>query len=100
MPAPKLSLPGHIESYNPPSEYLFDSTEEIAWKESDPTDRKLNFLPRQHSASRLVPLDTKISFKRGSKDAWAFTWLLELGKLDWTLKIQTRFYRLYLVLEN
>ena len=23
LPAPKMALPGHAESYNPPSEYLF-----------------------------------------------------------------------------
>lgn len=55
MPAPKLKLPGHIESYNPPAEYLFDEEEKKQWEEADPSDRKIDFLPAKHSSLRLVP---------------------------------------------
>ncbi|PLW06159.1 hypothetical protein PCANC_26166 [Puccinia coronata f. sp. avenae] len=55
MPAPKLKLPGHIESYNPPEEYLFDDDERKAWEEAEPSDRKLDFIPNKHSSLRLVP---------------------------------------------
>ncbi|XP_064641082.1 ribosome biogenesis protein bop1-like isoform X2 [Lineus longissimus] len=55
IPAPKLPLPGHAESYNPPPEYLMDKDEEEAWKEMDPEDRRLNFIPRKYSCLRLVP---------------------------------------------
>lgn len=55
MPAPKLKLPGHVESYNPPAEYLFDDEEKKQWEEADPSDRKIDFLPAKHSSLRLVP---------------------------------------------
>ncbi|PWN50474.1 BOP1NT-domain-containing protein [Violaceomyces palustris] len=55
MPAPKLPLPGHAESYNPPAEYLFNEEETKEWKEAEPEDRKTNFLPAKYSALRLVP---------------------------------------------
>jgi len=29
--APKMILPGHAESYNPPEEYLFTEEEKRAW---------------------------------------------------------------------
>jgi ribosome biogenesis protein ERB1 len=32
--APKMALPGHAESYNPPDEYLFSPDETKAWYES------------------------------------------------------------------
>lgn len=82
VPAPKLALPGHAESYNPPPEYL-PSEEEVglargggvwalpqrgrgsqlaplppqrlAWDQQEPEERKLSFLPRQFSSLRAVP---------------------------------------------
>lgn len=80
VPAPKLALPGHAESYNPPPEYL-PSEEEVglarggrgvrswalapahptlcpqrlAWEQQEPSERKLNFLPRTFPSLRAVP---------------------------------------------
>ena len=55
IPAPKMKLPGHEESYNPPEEYLFTPEEEAEWHNQDPEDRKLNFIPRKYSSLRQVP---------------------------------------------
>lgn len=55
MPAPKLALPGHGESYNPPAEYLFNEQEKKEWEEADSSDRKMNYLPAKYDALRKVP---------------------------------------------
>jgi len=55
MPAPKLALPGHAESYNPPAEYLFSAEERSEWESAEKEDRKTNFLPQKHSNLRSVP---------------------------------------------
>uniref|UniRef100_A0A3Q0RL07 Ribosome biogenesis protein BOP1 n=1 Tax=Amphilophus citrinellus TaxID=61819 RepID=A0A3Q0RL07_AMPCI len=55
LPAPKIPLPGHHESYNPPPEYLFTDEEKAVWEQQDPTDRKLAFVPRKYSSLRQVP---------------------------------------------
>ncbi|XP_055332890.1 ribosome biogenesis protein bop1-A-like [Paramacrobiotus metropolitanus] len=55
VPAPKLSLPGHAESYNPPPEYMLTDEEKQKWRSEDPEDRKLDFVPRQYNAMRLIP---------------------------------------------
>jgi len=55
MPAPKLPLPGHAESYNPPAEYLFTEAEKQAWLNAEPEDRKTSYLPAKHDALRRVP---------------------------------------------
>ncbi|CAB3993998.1 ribosome biogenesis BOP1 [Paramuricea clavata] len=55
IPAPKMKLPGHDESYNPPPEYLPTEDEIKAWEEMDPEDRPTNFLPKKYSSLRLVP---------------------------------------------
>jgi len=52
--APKMPLPGHIESYNPPDEYLFTKEERRAWEEMDPEDRETNFIPRKYKSLREV----------------------------------------------
>ena len=39
LPAPKMPLPGHAESYNPPAEYLLSQEEQKQMEEMDPTDR-------------------------------------------------------------
>lgn len=52
--APKMPLPGHIESYNPPDEYLFSKEERRAWEEADPEDRETNFMPRKFKSLRDV----------------------------------------------
>lgn len=55
IPAPKMKLPGHEESYNPPPEYLPTDEEIAAWEAMDPDDRPQNFLPKKYSSLRLVP---------------------------------------------
>ncbi|XP_026155780.1 ribosome biogenesis protein bop1 isoform X1 [Mastacembelus armatus] len=55
LPAPKISLPGHQESYNPPPEYLFTDEERALWEQQDPSDRKLPFVPMKFSSLRQVP---------------------------------------------
>jgi ribosome biogenesis protein ERB1 len=37
--APKRDLPMHLESYNPPEEYLMDEKEKEEWEKMDPEDR-------------------------------------------------------------
>jgi ribosome biogenesis protein ERB1 len=53
--APKMKLPTHAESYNPPAEYLLSPEEQQQWKAAHPDDRKTNFLPQKYSALRLTP---------------------------------------------
>uniref|UniRef100_A0A8C5SVC6 Ribosome biogenesis protein BOP1 n=2 Tax=Laticauda laticaudata TaxID=8630 RepID=A0A8C5SVC6_LATLA len=55
VPAPKLPLPGHEESYNPPPEYLPTEEEKLAWEQQEPSERRLNFLPQRHDSLRRVP---------------------------------------------
>lgn len=55
VPAPKLALPGHAESYNPPPEYLLSEEERLAWEQQEPGERKLSFLPRAFPNLRSVP---------------------------------------------
>jgi ribosome biogenesis protein ERB1 len=55
IPAPKLKLPDHDESYNPPAEYLPTEEEKKEWEELDPEDREKNYLPKKYSSLRLVP---------------------------------------------
>uniref|UniRef100_A0A672Z7J9 Ribosome biogenesis protein BOP1 n=2 Tax=Sphaeramia orbicularis TaxID=375764 RepID=A0A672Z7J9_9TELE len=55
LPAPKIPLPSHQESYNPPPEYLFTDEERALWDQQDPSDRKLPFVPRKFSSLRQVP---------------------------------------------
>lgn len=54
VPAPKMALPGHAESYNPPEEYLFTEEEKAAWEEMDPSDRDTNFVPQKFDSMRQV----------------------------------------------
>jgi ribosome biogenesis protein ERB1 len=55
LPAPKMPLPGHAESYNPPSEYLLTDAEKAAQEELDPKDRMYNFTPKQYTCMRHIP---------------------------------------------
>ncbi|XP_053302895.1 ribosome biogenesis protein bop1 [Pleuronectes platessa] len=55
LPAPKIPLPGHHESYNPPPEYLFTEEELALWEQQDPSDRKWPFVPKRFSSLRQVP---------------------------------------------
>lgn len=62
IPAPKLKMPGHEESYNPPPEYLFTEEEELVWKEKDTDERRTNFIPKKHECLRRVnPYDKFIN---------------------------------------
>ena len=65
--APKVRMPGHAESYNPPAEYLMSKDELEAWKEMDPQERKQNFIPQKYGSMREVPRyadDVKERFER------------------------------------
>jgi ribosome biogenesis protein ERB1 len=55
LPAPKLRLPTHSESYNPPPEYLPTEEERKEWEATDKEDRERDYLPKKYSALRLVP---------------------------------------------
>uniref|UniRef100_A0A915BS73 Ribosome biogenesis protein BOP1 homolog n=1 Tax=Parascaris univalens TaxID=6257 RepID=A0A915BS73_PARUN len=55
FPAPKVALPSNAESYNPPAEYLFDDEELRKWMESDPEERRINFVPQKFNSLRKVP---------------------------------------------
>ena len=57
IPAPKMKLPGHEESYNPPPEYLFTDREKKEWERAteDGDRRKLPFIPQKYSCLRKVP---------------------------------------------
>ena len=56
IPAPKLKLPGHAASYNPPDEYLLTAEEKAKWEEMDPERRPLPFMPTKYKSLRHVPL--------------------------------------------
>jgi ribosome biogenesis protein ERB1 len=55
MPMPKLKLPTHAESYNPPAEYLFTQEEKEEWEKAEPSDRKTDFIPQKYDSLRKVP---------------------------------------------
>ncbi|QQP53642.1 Ribosome biogenesis protein BOP1 -like protein [Caligus rogercresseyi] len=64
IPAPKMKLPGHAESYNPPPEYLFTENEKVQWKtqEEEPYKRKHNFIPQKYKSLREVPAYKKLCY--------------------------------------
>ncbi|XP_078086270.1 ribosome biogenesis protein bop1 [Mustelus asterias] len=64
VPAPKLKLPGHEESYNPPPEYLLTEEERLAWEQQEPEERKLNFLPQKFTSLRAVPAFSRFIHER------------------------------------
>jgi ribosome biogenesis protein ERB1 len=55
MPAPKMPLPGHAESYHPPEEYLFSPEEKNEWLAGDDSTRKSTFIPESFPCLRRVP---------------------------------------------
>lgn len=55
IPAPKVRLPVHDESYNPPEEYLWSQEEIDAWKATDVADRRQNYIPQKYASLRQVP---------------------------------------------
>ncbi|KAL0961920.1 hypothetical protein UPYG_G00333380 [Umbra pygmaea] len=64
VPAPKMRLPGHEESYNPPPEYLLTEEERLAWEQQDPEYRKLPFLPQRYACLRAVPAFSRFIHER------------------------------------
>jgi ribosome biogenesis protein ERB1 len=54
LPAPKVPLPGHAESYNPPSEYLLSSDEIEQMKDLPNDEKEYNFIPTKYSSLRHV----------------------------------------------
>lgn len=55
LPAPKIPLPVHAESYNPPPEYIFDEDEQRNWEKTEPEKRRIDFLPQKYDSLRKVP---------------------------------------------
>lgn len=55
IPAPKIPLPTHDESYNPPEEYLPSQDEINKWNNTSPEDREKKYLPTKYKSLRLVP---------------------------------------------
>ena len=55
IPPPRLRLPEHNESVNPPEEYLPTEEEIKEWNDMDKEDRPYNFLPAKYEALRKVP---------------------------------------------
>jgi ribosome biogenesis protein ERB1 len=56
LAAPKMKLPGHDESYNPPKEYLMSKEEENAAKlEAEENEDAPPFIPNAFDALRKVP---------------------------------------------
>lgn len=62
--APRLALPNHRESYNPPPEYLLSEEEKAAWKARSPDARSYNYIPTRYGALRLVPAYGKLVQER------------------------------------
>lgn len=54
MPAPKMTLPGHAESYNPPEEYLWTKDELDEFNARETEDKKGQVVPKKHAALRQV----------------------------------------------
>lgn len=54
--APKMALPGHAESYNPPAEYLLNSDDIKKWESQTEEERKNFYLPQRFPNLRSVPL--------------------------------------------
>ncbi|KAI0269246.1 BOP1NT-domain-containing protein [Gloeopeniophorella convolvens] len=55
LTAPKMRLPTHSESYNPPEEYLPAEEERKEWEVTEKEDRERDYLPQKYTALRLVP---------------------------------------------
>lgn len=55
IPAPKMQLPGHAESYNPPPEYLLTADDVKKWESQTDEEREQFFLPQRFPSLRNVP---------------------------------------------
>jgi ribosome biogenesis protein ERB1 len=71
IPAPKLELPGHHESYNPSAEYLLDDAEVEALKNKMESDYDENerqtktlFIPKKYASLRQVPAYNSFVYER------------------------------------
>jgi ribosome biogenesis protein ERB1 len=64
LPAPKMKLPGHNESYNVSEEYILTEEEKQQWLSSHPEDREFNFLPQKYSCLRRVPAYKNLLLER------------------------------------
>lgn len=53
--APKMNLPGHAESYNPPPEYLLTNDDVKKWESMSDEERDSFFLPQRFGNLRSVP---------------------------------------------
>ena len=54
LPAPKIALPGHEESYNPPPEYLLTEEELKTREETGEDEERGAFVPKGHECLRHV----------------------------------------------
>eukprot|EP01132_Coremiostelium_polycephalum_P007957 gene7957-9787_t len=64
IPAPKQKLPGNVESFNPPEEYLLTQDETKAWHLMDPSTRPHNFIPQKYNHMRHIPIYNKLIKER------------------------------------
>ena len=66
IPAPKMKLPGHEESYNPPPEYVMTDKERERWESlaDEPWKRKSNFVPQKYDSLRRVPAYSRFISER------------------------------------
>lgn len=65
--APKVNLPSHAESYNPPEEYLPTDAERGEWEANDKDERERDFLPHKYKSLRLVPAYDQLIQQRFSR---------------------------------
>lgn len=62
--APKMALPGHAESYNPPPEYLLTKDDIKKWESQSEEERESFYLPQRFSSLREVPFYQNIIRER------------------------------------
>jgi WD40 repeat protein len=61
---PRRAPPGHVESFNPPPEYLLTEAERDEEEAKEPEHRRFPFLPTVHSSLRAVPAYEKLVRER------------------------------------
>jgi len=54
LPPPKLRLPGHAESFNPPEEFLWTEKEKKYQLSLPPNKRQYNFIPTKYNSLREI----------------------------------------------
>lgn len=55
LPPPKIFIPGHCESYNPPEEYLLNENEIERWKQGQQNMLGYSCIPKKFDNLRSVP---------------------------------------------